>query len=131
MKTLPIGTKVYHVFLGEGEVVACYPTEFYVKFKDKESEQHYNEENTGLLSLRPYTLEKGGFLPITEWGKAQIGDWGYFWNDHKTEPIRYGLLSSINKGLYFMNGAGVYTLAFTNFSEEIPEEYIDYVNNLK
>jgi hypothetical protein len=30
-----------------------------------------------------------------------------------------------------MNGAGVYTLAFTNFSEEIPEEYIDYVNNLK
>jgi hypothetical protein len=128
MKTLPIGTKVYHVFLGEGEVVESLKQDFYVKFKEK-GKQYYNHSSVGLLSLTEYTLEKGGFTPITEYGKPRAGDFGYFW-DNQCDVPRYGLLTDYRDYVvhkYKLNDK-VY---FTNFSHEPPQEYIDYVNNLK
>jgi hypothetical protein len=128
MKTLPIGTKVYHVFLGEGEVVESLKQDFYVKFNEK-GKQYYNHSSVGLLSLTEYTLEKGGFTPITEYyTKPKVGDFGYFW-DFKNDSLMYGLLTHINESHtypYTINKGG----NFRCFSHEIPEEYIDYVNNL-
>jgi hypothetical protein len=128
MKTLPIGTKVYHVFLGEGEVVESLKLDFYVKFNEK-GKQYYNHSSAGLLSLTPYTLEKGGFTPITEYSKPKVGDLGYFW-DFENEAPRYGLLKHIKEShtyRYTINKGG----NFRCFSHEIPQEYIDYLNTLK
>jgi hypothetical protein len=128
MKTLPIGTKVYHVFLGEGEVVESLKQDFYVKFNEK-GKQYYNHSSVGLLSLTEYTLEKGGFTPISEYGKPKVGDLGYFWDDFKSSMF-YGKITKIQNTHPMPFKINDYEY-FMNFSHEIPEEYIDYLETLK
>jgi hypothetical protein len=138
MKKLLIGTKVFDIRFGWGEVANIYDKAVYqVTVKFEGSNEIYTQEGLyrrtekyPTLSLTEYTLEKGGFTPITEYEKPKVGDRGYFWDVENDTP-RYGLLKHINESHiypYTLNEEGN---RWRNFSHEIPQEYIDYLNTLK
>ena len=130
-KLLPVGTKVFDVRFGWGEVVNNeYDTFFgiYVEF-DGEIESYsrdgayYHTHKYHLLSLTEYTLENGGFTPISEyWSKPKIGDFGYFWNNEDCYSLlHFGKLLKIQtKGdaLPYYSSCGAY---FRHFSHDIPD----------
>jgi hypothetical protein len=135
MKTLPIGTKVFDIHFGWGEVTNISDIHQYpltVKFEG--SREVYTQEGLyrrtdkfPTLSLTEYTLETGGFTPITEYGKPKVGDKGYFWDSNHPDVV-YGKLTMITDvGSFQCN----YRLFRLNFSHKKPQEYIDYLETLK
>lgn len=137
-KMLPVGTKVFDVLFGHGEVA---DTLFYdertsrirVVFKDFE-DMTYNQDGkcsdhhkNPTLSLTEYTLEKGGFTPISEyWTKPKKGDWGYFW-DFESEGVHFSQLKQIQEGdRLYMSGNGH---TWINFSHDMPEYIKQKMNN--
>jgi hypothetical protein len=136
MKTLPIGTKVFDINFGWGEVTNISDSsEYQVTVKFKGSTEVYTLEGLyrrtdkcPTLSLTEYTLETGGFTPITGYStKPKVGDKGYFWDSNHPDVV-YGKLTMITDvGSFQCN----YRLFRLNFSEEIPLEYIDYLETLK
>lgn len=127
-RLLPVGTRVFDVRYGWGQVDdsqkdVSYPLR--IEFDNQEYE-HYTLEGMyldydkkPLLSLTEYTLENGGFTPISEyWTKPKIGDWGYFW-DIKYEGIHFSQLKQIQEGRKpYLSASGT---TWMNFSEEIPQ----------
>ena len=91
-KKIPIGTRVFDITKGWGEVVeyknpcVAYESNMVVKFNGGGIYTYtlkgkYNSlDETPLLSLTEYSLETGGFTPITDFDKPEIGDFGYFWD---------------------------------------------------
>jgi hypothetical protein len=139
MKKLPIGTKVFDIHFGWGDVINISDTsEYPVAVKFEGSMQVYTQEGLyrttdkfRTLSLTEYTLETGGFTPISEYRKPKVGDWGYFWS-YKSQPPGYGLLTGFASAdrhpyIYVCNNNEIYQ----HFSHKIPQEYIDYLNTLK
>jgi hypothetical protein len=135
MKKLLIGTKVFDIRFGWGEVANIYDKAVYqVMVKFEGSAEVYTQEGlyrrtdkSPTLSLTEYTLEKGRFTPITEYGKPKVGDMGYFWDSNHPDAV-YGKLTMITDvGSFQCN----YRLFRLNFSHEIPQEYIDYLETLK
>lgn len=133
-KILPVGTRVFDVRFGWGEIVE---TKVPVIYNESpiltvcytRHERSYTSEYSPLLSLTEYTLEKGGFTPISDyWNKPKVGDWGYFW-DNQAEPPKYGKLISIDydKPYHFQIniGGGFYR----RFSKDIPEYIKQQMNN--
>ncbi len=127
---LPVGTKVFDIRFGWGEVIdkvdynPIFP--LYVKF---EKEAHYTTYTKDgkiavsnlnpILSLTEYTLENGGFTPLSDYSKPKLGDIGYFWDDNDVEiagRVVYSKIIKINK--YFFDSE---MTRWENFSEEIPE----------
>lgn len=137
-KILPVGTKVFDALFGHGEVAE---TLFYdertsrirVLFKDGE-EKAYNQDGkysshhkNPTLSLTEYTLEKGGFTPISEyWIRPKIGDWGYFW-DREDTSLTFDELSYISNLGSFVGKLSLSWFRF--FSHEIPEHIKQKMNN--
>lgn len=127
---LPIGTKVYLPNI-EGEVKNHvhdndYPLlcEFENGVVDTYSVKGQFRTNWGFatLSLTPYTLEQGGFTPITEFGKPKKGDWGWFWDSSLAfqERADFGQLQDV-----VPNARVPYVLkncaSYENFSPNPPE----------
>lgn len=124
-RLLPVGTKVFDVRYGWGQVDDSQKDASYalrIEFDNQEYE-HYTLEGmyldydkTPLLSLTEYTLENGGFTPISEyWTKPKVGDWGYFW-DKEDGQVAFGRLTIITS-TFFHTIHGAYQF----FSQEIPE----------
>jgi hypothetical protein len=126
---LPIGTKVFDVRYGWGEVEKlteddCYPLD--CRFKGKGRDTYTKEgfsvrkNESPLLSLTEYNLTEGGFTSITEFDfdAPRVGDWGYFWDNEKPF-ITYGRLEEIYKKKtysYELKNIAMYK----NFSKEMP-----------
>ena len=132
MKHLEIGTKVYDIRLGWGEIVEIeddkYP--YKVDFKDYIVEctewftlngSHNVNDFNATLSLTEYDLVNGGFTPLSDYNKPKVGDFGYFWDDNMVLEPRV-IMSSITK---VPNIANFYydtsDEGYKHFSKEIPE----------
>jgi len=133
MKHLEIGTKVFHISLGWGEIIQIqddknYPYE--VLFKDYADNwkewytldgRHNVNDINATLSLTECDLINGGFTPLSDYNKPQKFDVGYFWDDNMVLEPRV-IISSITKiskidNYYYDTTDTVYQ----HFSKEIPE----------
>jgi len=135
-KLLPVGTRVFDVRYGWGEIQMVYTGDTFLLltwFYDYEISTSYTldgkvlKENltpiTPMLSLTEYTLENGGFTPISDyWNKPKVGDWGYFWDFEKegsTQHIILGKLLEIKDATHpYVSCSG---LCWRSFSHDIPE----------
>lgn len=132
MKMLPIGTKVFYFKLGWGIVSELYPNAVYsmlVKFhkseEDKDIYVSYTQSGCELvqdkfpvLSLTEYSLESGGFTPISKyWDIPRIGDWGYFWDFTYYNTAIFAQLKDIDSDNKFHSSSA----KWDNFSIDIPE----------
>lgn len=138
-RLLPIGTKVFDVRYGWGEIFEHSVGSIYeliVDFKRPNGTyQNYNCDGmysvlhkNPILSITEYTLEKGGFTPITDFDfdAPKVGDLGYFWYEEGSSLLLYGKLKSIQENLTYkyVSEVGCYA----NFSKEIPEWFKDKMN---
>ena len=126
---LPIGTKVFDIRYGWGIVNSHRDSEYHilVKFYNDiisytNDGKHYTTENASLLSLTEYSLENGGFTPITAWNKPKVGDIGYFWNSEKQLTISYSKIIEISNGYFYTNPNFT---QWENFSKEVPQWFIE------
>lgn len=141
MKKLPIGTRVFDITKGWGEVVeyknpcVAYESNMVVKFNSGGIYTYtlkgkYNSlDETPLLSLTEYNLTEGGFTSVTDFDKPEIGDFGYFWDSEDKDLVVLSKLifidnSSCLKYRINMNSTG----GFFNFSKEIPQWFADRMN---
>lgn len=127
-KILPVGTKVFDVRYGWGEIQSVYTCDTFpllTWFHDYEIGTSYTldgkvlkENLTPMLSLTEYTLEKGGFTPISEyWNKPKVGDWGYFLDRESADVALFGRLTGIETRYFAVENAG----RWHNFSHDIPD----------
>lgn len=90
----PVGTKVFDLNYGWGEITSIAEGEFYSVYSCFENKGNHvgyaytskgksENGNVPTLSLTEYDLVNGGFTPISEWNKPKICDVGYFWDDEK------------------------------------------------
>lgn len=125
-KFLPVSTMVFDAQLGWGKVVGHSESTNYplkIKFDNGDIELYAFDGKVSLdykvpvLSLTEYTLENGGFTPISEyWNRPQIGDWGYFWDYTHTNTSIFTQLKDIDSDNKFHTS----TAKWDNFSHEIP-----------
>ena len=131
MKKLPIGTRVFDVLYGWGEVIEYKEglyTPLTIRFKNGNIDLYTKEGKvtqrsiTPILSLTEYNLTEGGFTPITEFDKPKIGDLGYFWDNDVHNYVLYSTIVHIGR-------SGIYTAAagsrWRHFSKEVPQWFID------
>ncbi len=141
MKKLPIGTRVFDITKGWGEVIeyknpcVTYESNMVVKFNGGGIYTYtlkgkYNSlDETPLLSLTEYSLETGGFTPITDFDKPEIGDFGYFWDTEDKDLLVFSKLIFINNFSCLKYGLSMdSTGSFFNFSKEIPQWFLDRMN---
>lgn len=131
-KLLPIGTKVFDVRYGWGEVIETNSERYYpikVSFNNNiglsytENGYYESTHNNPILSLTEYNLKDGGFTPITEFDPdaPKVGDVGYFWNSEKQLTISYSKIIEISNGCFINPN---YT-QWENFSKEVPQWFIE------
>jgi hypothetical protein len=129
---IPVGTKVFDARFGWGEITKSdYP--YNVKFiNDNDIVAYtingkcYETDLVPTLSLTEYTLENGGFTPLSDYNKPKVGDIGYFWDNEDVDfskRIVYSILSHIDE-IYFDGKNSVWE----NFSKEIPEWFKNIMN---
>ena len=125
---LPEGTRVFDIRFGWGKVTGHhsfeykYPirVDFDFAYRNYTADGFYiDTDKKNMLSLTEYTLENGGFTPISEyWNKSKVGEWGYFW-DIKCEGIHFSQLKQIQEGREpYLSASGT---TWMNFSEEMPQ----------
>lgn len=122
-KFLPVSTMVFDVQLGWGKVVGHSESTNYplkIKFDNGDIELYAFDGKVSLddkvpvLSLTEYTLETGGFTPISEyWIVPKVGDCGYFWNDENS-VMEFGKLVLIDEFYHTLHNR------YKNFSLDIP-----------
>jgi hypothetical protein len=132
MKKLQIGTKVFDIRFGWGEVIRFIKEMEYpiiVEYKDKNGQlEEYNEKGkwisgdlVSLLSLTEYSLEKGGFTPIGAEPPLQVGELAYFWYSKESDSLMYGIIDEIrNDGRFICD-----CLDWVYASREIPQWFLD------
>lgn len=129
-KILPIGTKVFDAQYGWGEVSSyAHDSRYPINCKFDKANPSYTStgylvegHKSPMLSLTEYSLEKGGFTPITEFdfNAPKVVDWGYFWDNEEICCVYYGRLEAINNfntNPYLIKKE----YGYKNFSKEIPE----------
>jgi len=128
-RLLPVGTKVFDVRYGWGEVVN---NEDYAHFRicvkfDGETATYnidgvnYSTHKYPLLSLTEYTLEKGGFTPISEhWNNPKVNNWGYFWDNTGNHGVHFGRLIDIDYEEEYPYTSHI-SSSWHNFSHDIPD----------
>ena len=124
---LPIGTKVFDIRFGWGEIIDSdrYKVEFKntIIFYDKYGKTSMTDINP-TLSLTEYTLKNGGFTPLSDYNKPKVGDFGYFWDNRDTEK-GYLIFSFITDENLFYDSTGE---EWENFSKQIPEWFLKKMN---
>jgi hypothetical protein len=136
MKKLPIGTRVFDVLYGWGEVIEYKEglyTPLTIRFKNGDIDLYTKEGKvtqrsiTPILSLTEYTLTEGGFTPIAYFDKPSIGCMGYFWDNTRQGYVSYSRLVDIDSsGIYTAEGG----TRWQEFAKEIPQWFLDKMNNL-
>lgn len=86
-----VGTKVFHIIYGWGEVTYQYTVQWehpnvkdsdlvcQVRFKSGE-DVHFTKQMVKLLSTKEYTLNGQSLVPEIDYNKF-IGQWGLFWDN--------------------------------------------------
>ena len=137
MKKLEIGTKVFDVRYGWGEVIRIVKESEYdiiVEYEDKNGQREEYDKNgkwisgdlVSLLSLTEYSLEKGGFTPIHAEPPLQVGELAFFYF-HNGTHLHYSAIADINNDC---NGNPIkyFTVCGYTFdyaSREIPQWFLD------
>jgi hypothetical protein len=112
---LKVGTKVFDVQYGWGEIYSVFKNTVYplrVKFiNDNDIVAYtingkcYESDLVPTLSLTEYTLENGGFTPLSDYNKPKVGDFGFFWDDEDmaifSKLIKIGLIYKTEDGSLF------------------------------
>jgi hypothetical protein len=132
MKNLEIGTRVYDIRFGQGEINSVdieliYPYEVsFEKIKNTYNlEGKYLEDDFNpTLSLTEYDLVNGGFTPLSDYNKPQKFDVGYFWDDEGDHDLIYSQLLEIKDGKYINSAFN----KWTHFSKEVPEWFTKRIN---
>jgi hypothetical protein len=132
MKNLKIGTKVYDIRFGWGEITSVdidliYSYEVSLeKIKNRYNlEGKYLEDDfTPTLSLTEYDLINGGFTPLSDYNKPQKFDVGYFWDDEGDHDLIYSQLIEIKDGKYTNSAFN----KWAHFSKEVPEWFTKRIN---
>jgi hypothetical protein len=128
MKKLQIGTKVFDIRFGWGEVSRYQENTFCVIFGQVLQSYQYNGkwsvyDINPTLSLTEYSLEKGGFTPIDAEPPLQIGEMAYFWDDENDNQLIYKIVLYIGDDEKVINSMGV--KKYENASREIPQWFLD------
>ncbi len=128
MKKLQIGTKVFDIRFGWGEVSRYQENTFCVIFGQVLQSYEYNGkwsvyDINPTLSLTEYSLEKGGFTPIDAEPPLQIGEMAYFWDDENDNQLIYKIVLYIGDDEKVINSMGV--KKYENASREIPQWFLD------
>lgn len=135
-KLLPIGTKVFDIRFGWGEVIKAinntklFP--IYVSFEKRNVDYTidglYNKgEINPTLSLTEYNLINGGFTPITDFDfdAPKVGDVGYFWDKEEQFTLSYSRIKEILK-YGFLNQNKT---EWRYFSKEVPQWFKDKMSD--
>ena len=133
---LPIGTKVFDIRFGWGEIININsePYIYKVNFKIHSTSIFYYDINgksinfqiNPTLSLTEYDLYNGGFTPLSDYNKPKVGDFGYFWDDDMESKKRlvFSVIDKIIDGCYYDSNV----TNWENFSKEIPEWFKKIMN---
>jgi hypothetical protein len=132
---LPVGTKVFDIQYGWGEIKKIEDMDYcYNVLFDKDVSNCFTKlgkfaeyDINPTLSLTEYTLENGGFTPLSDYNKPKLGDIGYFWDDNDVEiagRVIYSKITKINKSYFFDSQM----IGWGNFSKEIPEWFKNKMN---
>jgi hypothetical protein len=133
MELLKIGTKVFDIRFGWGEIVdnnygryayrVRYNVDRYATyaFSGKSDEIDFNP----MLSLTEYDLVNGGFTPLSDYNKPRKFDVGYFWDNEDDHEITYSQLIDIRKDKFINSGFA----EWTHFSKEVPEWFTKRIKN--
>ncbi len=131
---LPIGTKVFDIRFGWGKIkIASEKRDFsyYVEFENRGDPydikgRYLKSHAKPLLSLTEYTLENGGFTPLSDYNKPKVGDFGYFWDNYMEDQKKliFSVIKCIADGFYY--DANVTN--WQNFSKEIPDWFKNKMN---
>ncbi len=132
MKHLEIGTKVFDIRFGWGEITSVDIELIYLyevsfeKIKNRYNlEGKYLEDDfNATLSLTEYDLINGGFTPLSDYNKPQKFDVGYFWDHEGDHEIAYSQIIEIKDGKYINSGF----FEWTHFSKEVPEWFTKRIN---
>jgi hypothetical protein len=132
MKKLKIGTKVFDIRFGWGEVSTYQENTFYVIFGQVLQSYEYNGkwsvyDINPTLSLTEYSLEKGGFTPIDTEPPLQVGEMAYFWNENPYSL--YLVLSSFDGVTYSDKVITSCGFIMDKASREIPQWFLDKFQN--
>lgn len=137
---LPVGVKVFDVQFGWGEIDEILKNDKYpllVKIiKDGNNcaytidGKNFETDLVPTLSLTEYTLENGGFTPLSDYNKPKVGDIGYFWDNEDSRDVNeqkriiYSIITDIEDR--YIDGGD---FKWDNFSKELPEWFIEKLGN--
>jgi hypothetical protein len=135
MENLPIGTKVFDICFGWGEIYEYKKFRkndfaLFVDFnKNKESYtingKYRLSDFNPTLSLTEYDLINGGFTPLSDYGKPEKFDVGYFWDyEESGHELFYSQILKIEESEYITSSFRT----FKNFSKEVPEWFTKRIN---
>jgi hypothetical protein len=126
MELLKIGTKVFDIRFGWGEIssIDCKPYSYKAIFS-KEGNIFYYDMNgkaqtyiNPTLSLTEYDLINGGFTPLSDYNKPKKFDVGYFWDyEESGHELFYSQILKIEESEYITSSFRT----FKHFSKEVPE----------
>ena len=134
MKLLPIGTKVFDIRFGWGEIVDNnYGSGYTYKVRynlNREAAYAFSGklheiDINPILSLTEYDLINGGFTPLSDYNKPKKFDVGYFWDDEGDHDLIYSQLIEIKDGKYTNSAFN----KWAHFSKEVPEWFTKRIKN--
>jgi hypothetical protein len=132
MKMIPIGTPVFYLNCGWGkisnhnsfgiyklEVTFTLSTEIIKKscISFTPDGKLLEDDIYPALSLTEYSLESGGFTPISKYWDSIIDKWGYFWDYTHHNTAIFAQLKDIDSDNKFYTSSA----KWDNFSIDIPE----------
>jgi hypothetical protein len=134
MELLKIGTKVFDIRFGWGEVIEVNKENYAYKVEIKDGLEIigwytadgkcYVNDLKPMLSLTEYDLINGGFTPLSDYNKPQKFDVGYFWIDESHHELTYSQLIDIREDKFINSGFA----EWTHFSKEVPEWFTKRIN---
>jgi hypothetical protein len=133
MKHLKIGTKVFDIRFGWGEVIEVNKENYAYKVEIKDGLEiigytadgkSYVNDLKPMLSLTEYDLINGGFTPLSDYNKPQKFDVGYFWDHEDDHDLIYSQLIEIKDGKFTNTAFNEYN----HFSKEVPEWFTKRIN---